>query len=52
MVYYISNMAHDNDNVKWITYAYDKGDCTFSEERAGLSEVPCLLKKQHWQTNL
>lgn len=34
IVYYISNMAHDNDNenVKWITYAYEKGDCTFSKE--------------------
>lgn len=32
IVYYISNMTHDNENVKWITYAYEKEDCTFSEE--------------------
>lgn len=44
IVYYISNMTHDNENVKWITYAHEKGDCTFSEEWAGLSGMPCLLK--------
>ena len=34
IVYYISNTTHDNDdeNVKWITYAHEKGNCTFSEE--------------------
>lgn len=32
IVYCISNMTHDNENVKWITYAHEKGDCTFSEE--------------------
>ena len=32
IVYCISNMTHDNENVKWITYAHEKGNCTFSEE--------------------